>query len=139
MAITTAVCTSFKEELANAIHDFDNDTFKLALYTNSANLDANTTQYTTSGEVVGSGYTSGGKIITGLTVTKSGSTVIIDFDDVLWTSSTFTTRGALLYNQSKANRTIGVWNFGTDKSAAGSDFTVIVPPATVAAAVLRIA
>lgn len=139
MAITTAVCTSFKNELAQGVHNFTTDSFKLALYTNNANLDESTTQYTASGEVVGQGYVSGGKAVNNLSVSISGSTILMDFDDIVWTNASFTTRGALLFNTSKSNKAVAVWNFGSDKSAAGTDFTIIVPSATVGSAILRIA
>lgn len=138
MAITTAICNSFKKELLEAVHDFNNDTFKLALYTNAANLGPTTTVYVNTGEVSGSGYTAGGQTVTGLSVTNSSGTIIVDFDDVVFNNVSITTRGALLYNSSKGNKAVAVWDFGSDKIVSGGNFTVVVPPATSTAAVIRI-
>lgn len=138
MAITTSISNSFKEELLKGIHDFTNDTFKLALYTSSAILGPSTTTYVNTGEVSGTGYTSGGKPVTNVTVANLSGTIIVDFDDVVFTSATFTARGALLYNSSKSNRAVAVWDFGSDKVVSGGNFTVVVPPATATGAVIRV-
>jgi len=141
MAITQAMCNSFKEELFEGVHDLLNDDIRLALYTSAATLGASTTAYTTVNEVsdIGTGYTAGGNLLAGVSVTLDGSTAIVDFADSTWSAVTFTARGALLYNASKANRAMAVLDFGTDKTATGGDFTVNMPAAAAATALLRIA
>lgn len=159
MAITQAMTTSFKAELMLAVHDFrttGGDTFKLALYTSSASLDANTTAYTASNEVSSSGtnYTAGGGTLTNLGVvtsnnTASSGTGFTDFGDLTFTNATITARGALIYNttpsaNSNANTTItnasvAVLDFGSDKTATNGDFTIIFPTATNTTAIIRIA
>jgi hypothetical protein len=138
MAITTAICDSFKEDLVRGIHNFTTDTFKLALYTNSATLNKNTVTYVTTGEVTGTGYTPGGVTVTNLTITNLSGTIIINFDNIVFTNATFTARGALLYNSSKSNKAVAVWDFGSDKIVNNSNFTIVVPPPSQSAAVLRI-
>jgi len=101
MAITQAMCTSFKTELLGGVHDLDTDTIKIALFTSSATLGATTTAYATTNEVAGTGYTAGGNTLTGATISSSGTTAIVDFDNTTWASSTITARGAMLYNASK--------------------------------------
>ena len=128
--------TSFKAELYQAIHDLTTDTLKLALYTASANLDASTTVYTTSNEITGTGYTAGGKIVTGAAISSSGYTAWVTFNNVIWTPAAFTTRCALLYNASKANRSIAVLDFGSDKTCT-TTFTVVMPGDTATTALIR--
>jgi len=132
--ITQTATTSFKLELPQAIHDFATDELRLALYTADATLNANTTTYTTGGEVVAAGYTAGGAPLTA-TLTSDGQG-LIDFADVTWTAA-LTARGALIYNASKANRSVAVLNFGNDKTSTTA-FTVTFPPAVVDTAVIRI-
>ena len=157
MAITQAMTTSFKAELLLAVHDFratGGDTFKLALYTSSATIDANTTAYTTSAEVTGTNYTAGGAALTNLGVVKSNNntsagTGFTDFSDLTFANSTITARGAMIYNStpsanSNANTTlvnaaVVTLDFGTDKVSTAGDFTVIFPAATNTAAIIRIA
>ena len=153
MAITQAMPTSFKAEILLGVHDFrvtGGDTFKLALYTSSASLDATTTAYTTSGEVSGTGYTAGGGTLTNLGgAVTSGTTAFTDFNDLTFTSATITARGALIYNStpsanSNANTTltnaaVAVLDFGSDKSSTDGDFTIIFPSATNTTAIIRIA
>ena len=139
MAITQAMCTSFKTELLGGVHDLDTDTIKIALFTSSATLGATTTVYSTSNEVVGTGYTAGGNTLTGATITSSGTTAIVDFDNTTWASSTITARGAMIYNASKANRAIAILDFGSDKSSTDGDFTIQFPVADASNAILRIA
>lgn len=144
MAITQAMCTSFKSELMSALHDFDNpggNTFKIALYTSSASLDATTTAYTTSNEVSSSGtnYTAGGNTLTSVSPTTSGTTAFVDFADTTWASSTITARGALIYNSTNSNRAVCVLDFGTDKSSSSGDFTIVFPTANSTSAIIRIA
>ena len=144
MAITQAVCTSFKQELLVGTHNFtatSGDTFKIALYTSSASLDASTTAFSTSNEVSDSGtYSSGGGTLTSVTPTTSGTTAIYDFSDISFTSATITARGALIYNTSSAttNSAVCVLDFGADKTATSGTFTVQFPAPTSTAAILRI-
>jgi hypothetical protein len=139
MAITQAMCSSFKQQLMLGEHDLDTDVIKMALFTSAATLSAATTAYSTSDEVVGAGYTAGGNTLAGAVVTLSGTTAFADFSDTTWTSSTITARGALVYNSSKSNKAIAVLDFGSDKTSTSGDFTVQMPPATAADALIRIA
>lgn len=138
MAITSAVCTSFKRELLDATHDLDTDTFKIALYTSAATLGASTTVYAVTNEVSGTGYTAGGKALTGAAVSTSGATIIVDFDDPVWASATITARGALIYNSSKSNKAVAVYDFGGDKSSTLGDFTILLPAADASNALIRL-
>ena len=162
MAITQAMCTSFKAQLLLGVHDFrpsgdtGADTFKLALYTSSASLDANTTAYTSSNEVSSSGtnYTAGGGSLTNLGVTAVNTnaetgTGFVDFSDLTFANATITARGALIYNTtpsansnantSLTNAAVAVLDFGSDKTATNGDFTIIFPTATNTTAIIRIA
>jgi hypothetical protein len=139
MAITQAMCNSFKTELLEGTHDLDTDVIKIALFTSSATLGASTTAYSTSNEVSGTGYTAGGNTLAGATISLSGSTAIVDFTDTTWTSATITARGALIYNSSKADRAIAVLDFSSDKSSTNGDFTVVFPAADASNAIIRIA
>ena len=137
MAVTQALCTSFKLELLSATHDFDNDTFKLALYTSSATLNADTTAYTTAGETSGTGYTAGGEDLTVALTAISGTSAYVDFDDVSWSAATFTARGGLVYNSSKSDKAVAVIDFGSDKAVSGGTLTVQFPnPATAVPVIL---
>jgi hypothetical protein len=139
--IIQAVCQSFKNELLGGIHDLDTDTLKIALYTSSAVLDATTTAYSATNEVTGTGYTAGGKTITAVTITNqtdTNYTTTLDFDDIAWTASTFTARGALVYNSSKANRAVFVLDFGGDKTVSSQTLTVRLPANAFDTAILRI-
>ena len=138
------MCTSFKEELLTATHDFTNgtgDTFKLALYDNTATLTVATTAYTTSGEVSASGsYSAGGGALTNVTPTSSGTTAFTDFADITFTSATITARGALIYNDTVAgDPSVVVLDFGEDKTATAGDFQIIFPTADSSSAIIRIA
>ena len=144
MAISQAMCTSFKVELLDGVHNFNTggDTFKIALYTSSATLDASTTVYTTSGEVSSSGtnYTAGGNTLSVSQVpTSSGTTAYLDFADTTWLAATITARGALIYNSSKSNKAVAVLDFGSDKTSTAGDFTIIFPTADASNAIIRIA
>lgn len=138
MAITQAMCSSFKEELFGGIHDLDTDTLKVALYTDSATLSAATTVYGVTNEASGTGYTAGGQTLTGATISLSGTTAFVDFDNVTWPASTITARGCLIYNSSKANRAIAVFDFGANKASSAGDFVVNFPAAGASTAVVRI-
>lgn len=141
MAISQSMVTSFKVEILNGVHNFSSQTFKIALYTSSATLDANTTAYTASGEVAsGGGYTTGGEDLSVTTTpTSSGTTAYIDFADVTWSSATITARGALIYNSNAANAAVAVLDFGSDKTSTSGDFTIQFPAATSSTAIIRIA
>ena len=137
MAITQTVCTSFKKELLEGVHNLGSDTIKIALYTDAATLGADTTTYSTDNEVSGTGYTAGGVQI-GATVSSDGTIAYVDFDDATWASSSFTARGALIYNSSKSNKAVMVLDFGDDKTSNNSTFTVGMPANTSTAALIRI-
>lgn len=137
MAITQAMCTSFKEDLLQKEQDLDTDTIKIALYTSSATLDATTTAYTTSNEVSGTGYTAGGVTLTGATIGTSSTTAYVDFDDPEWTSASFTARGALIYNSTAANQSVAVLDFGGDFTVSSGTFRIVFPAAG-ATAIIRL-
>jgi len=142
MAISQAMCTSFKQELMQALHNFTastGNTFKIALYTSSATLGASTTAYTTSNEVASTGnYTAGGNTLTNVTPTTSGTTAFTDFADTTWSSATITANGALIYNSTNADRAVAVLAFGGDKTSTNGDFTVVFPTADASNAIIRI-
>ena len=147
MAITSAVCTSFKAELLEGKHDFNasgGHTFNIALYTSAASLDAATTAYSTSNEVVGTGYTAGGIPLTNIDPTSSGTTAFVDFADATWTDATITAAGALIYNTttdggSATTNAVAVISFGGDKTSTNGDFVVQFPVADASNAIIRIA
>lgn len=139
MAITSALCTSFKQELLNKEHDMDTDTFKIALYTSSASLDATTTAYSVTNEISGTGYTAGGVTLTGGTIATSGTTAYVDFNDATWSSASFTAAGALIYNTSNSNKAIAVIDFGGDQTVSSGTFTVTMPAADASNAIIRLA
>src|SRR6056297_2194427 len=139
-----AMCTSFKQELLQGVHDFTastGSTFKLALYDNTATLDATTTAYTSTGEVADSGsYAAGGGDLTNVTPTTSGTTAFTDFDDLTFTSATITARGALIYNDTAAgDPAVVVLDFGSDKTSTAGDFQIVFPTADASTAIIRIA
>lgn len=139
MAISQALCTSFKSELLGGTHDLDTDVIKIALYTSSATLSAATTAYSASNEVSGTGYTATGNTLSGAAISVDGTTAIVDFSDTTWSSATITARGALIYNSSKSDRAIAVLDFGGDKTSTNGDFTIQFPAAAAATAIIRIA
>ena len=135
------MCTSFKKELLYGVHDFDlanGDTFKIALYTNSASFNAATTAYTTSNEVTGTGYTAGGNTLTRVDPTSSGTTAFTDFADTTWTDATITARGALIYKSGGGNPAVAVLDFGADKTSSAGDFTITFPTADSSNAIIRL-
>lgn len=138
MAINQGACVSFKQELLGGIHDLDTDTLRVALYTSAADLGPSTTVYTSSNEVAGPGYTAGGQAVTGATISVDGTTAFLDFDDPLWEGASITARGALLYNASKANRAIAVFDFGVDRTATAGPFQLILPVPAAGTALVRI-
>jgi|TARA_X000001388_G_scaffold73794_1_gene65909 hypothetical protein len=138
MAITQAMCTSFKAEILDEQHDLAADTLKIALFTSSASLDATTTAYSTSNEVSGSGYSAGGETLTSTTVSTDGTTAFFDAADPTWTSASFTARGALIYNSTNGNKAIAVLDFGGDFTVSSGTFQIVFPAAG-ASAIIRIA
>lgn len=141
------MATSFKQQILEAVHDFrltGGDTFKLALYTNSASFTAATTAYTSSNEVGDSGsYSAGGGSLTRIDPTTSGTTAFTDFADLTFTSATITARGALIYNSTPThtytNPAVVVLDFGSDKTSTAGDFTIVFPAADASNALIRIA
>lgn len=136
MSIVQTQTTSFKKELYQGVHNLETDVLKIALYTANADLNADTTVYTTSNEITGTGYTAGGNVISGVTVSSSGYTAYVDFANVVWNPGIFTTRCALIYNSSKGNKSIAVLDFGSDKTAT-KDFTIVMPENTPTTALIR--
>ena len=134
MSILQTQTTSFKAELYQAIHDLTTDALKIALYTGNANLNEATTEYTTDNEVSGGGYVAGGVALTGVTINSSGFTAYVDFNNVVFNAAV-TARCALIYNSSKANRSIAVLDFGSDKASA--NFTITMPANTATSALIR--
>jgi hypothetical protein len=146
MAITQAMCTSFKTELLEGKHDFTNgqDTYKLALFTSAATLDATTTDYSTTNEVTGTGYTAGGGTLVNVTPTSSGTTAFTDFNDLTFSASTITANGAMIYNTqtgggSGTTDAVVILAFGSDKTSTNGDFTIQFPTADATNAIIRIA
>lgn len=115
------------------------DTYKMALYTSAASLSAATTVYTTTGEVVGTGYTAGGQGLTGIAQSLDGTTAIMDFADPVWANSTITARGAVIYDSTNGNKVRAVLDFGADIASTNGAFTVALPLPAAATAVIRIA
>ena len=142
MAISSAICTSFKQEILVGTHNCtaaSGDTFKIALYTSSASLGASTTAYSTSNEISGTGYTAAGATLTSVTPTTSGTTALCDFADVSFTSASFTANGALIYNDSQSDKAVAVIAFGGDKTVSSGTFTIQFPTADASNAIIRIA
>ncbi len=142
MAISQAMCTSFKAEILKGVHNFTaaSDQFKLALYTSSASLGASTTAYTSSNEVSGTGYTAKGAFLTSVTPTTSGTTALTDFNDLTFSTATITARGALIYNEAAtSDPSVCVLDFGGDKTSTNGDFTIQFPAADASNAIIRIA
>tara|TARA_R100001377_G_scaffold83397_1_gene64838 strand:- start:41 stop:472 length:432 start_codon:yes stop_codon:yes gene_type:complete len=143
MAITQTMCTSFKKALLDGEMDFSantNQAYKIALYTNSASLDATTAVYTTSNEASGTGYTAGGVALTISTVpTTSGTTAYLSFSNATWANSTITARGALIYQTGGTTPAVAVLDFGSDKVTSGATFQVTFPTANSTTAIVRVA
>lgn len=127
---------SFKAELPQAVHNLLTDTIKLALYTSAADLSETTTVYSVTNEVSGTGYSAGGKVLTGVTISTADNVVYVDFNDVVWNPAAFTSAGGLIYNASKSNKSIAVLSFGADKTATNT-FTVQMPTNSSSSALLR--
>ena len=142
MAITQAMCTSFKQQLLEGTHNFKNSggsTFKLALFTSSATLGASTTAYATSNEASGTNYTAGGSALTRVDPSTSGTTALTDFADLTFSTATVTANGALIYNSSASDKAVIVLAFGGDKTSTAGDFTIQFPTADASNAIIRIA
>ena len=145
MAITSAICTSFKVELLKGVHDFTattGDTFKIALFTSSATLGAGTTAFATTNEITnssGTAYTSGGATLTSVTPTSDSTTAVCDFANVSFTSASFTANGALIYNSSESNKAVAAVAFGSDKTVTSGTFTIEFPAADATNAIIRLA
>ena len=145
MAITSAICNSFKQEILVGTHNFtasSGNSFKLALYTSSASLGAGTTAYSTSNEISntsGSAYTAGGKVIVSVTPALDGSTACCDFADISFTSASFTANGCLIYNDTQSDKACPVVAFGGDKTVSSGTFTIQFPAADASNAIIRIA
>ena len=142
MSILQTATTSFKVELLQGIHNFgptSPDTFKIALYTGAADINASIAAYTASGEVVGTGYTAGGNTLSKVNPTSSGTTAYTDFADTTWSSATITANGALIYDTTASNAAVVVLAFGGDKTSTNGDFTIQFPTADASNAIIRIA
>jgi hypothetical protein len=138
--MSQVVCNSFKVELFRAIHDFTastGDTFKVALYTSASTIGAATTVYTATDEAVGTGYTAGGAALTSVTPTLNGNTCVVDFADVTISTVTLTYRKALIYNSTKANRAVAVFDFGSDRVISGGNLIIQMPVPDPSSAILR--
>ena len=141
MAITSAICVSFKDELLEGVHDFTTttgDVFKIALYTSSATLGSTTTAYSATNEASGTGYSAGGATLTNVTPVTSGTVAYLDFADASWSTSSITARGALIYNSTNSNKAVAVLDFGADKTSTSGTFTVVFPTADSTNAIIRL-
>jgi len=142
MAITSAVCSSFKQEVLVGTHNFtatSGNSFKLALYTSSATLGAATTAFTTTGQASGTNYTSGGNALTNITPVLSGTTAVLDFADLSFGTATITARGCMIYNDTNSDKAVCTIDFGADKTSTAGDFTVVFPSPTATGAIIRLA
>ncbi len=145
MAISSAICNSFKQEILVGTHNFtasSGNSFKLAMYTSSASMGASTTAYSTSNEISntsGSAYTAGGKALTSVTPVLDGSTAVCDFADISFTSASFTANGCLIYNDTQSDKACAVVAFGGDKTVSSGTFTIQFPAAAASTAIIRIA
>lgn len=141
MAITSAICSSFKQEILVEGHNLTNgaDSIKLALYTSSATLGAGTTVYVTTGQATGTNYSAGGNALTNVTPALSGTTAVCDFADLTFGTATVTARGCLLYNTTNSNKALCAIDFGGDKTSTAGDFTVVFPSPTATGAIIRLA
>jgi hypothetical protein len=149
VAISQAMATSFKVDILNGVHAFGTsvvrastsaDTFKIALYTSSATLDASTTAYSVTNEVSGTGYVAGGNtLVISQVPTSTGTTAFLDFADTTWAAATITANGALIYNSTQSDKAVAVLAFGGDKTSTAGDFTIQFPTADASSAIIRIA
>ena len=145
MAISSAICNSFKQEILVGTHNFtasSGNTFKIALYTSSASLGASTTAYSATNEISnasGSAYSAGGANLTSVTPVLDGSTAVCDFADISFTSASFTANGCLIYNDTQSDKACAVVAFGGDKTVSSGTFTIQFPAAAASTAIVRIA
>ncbi len=141
MAITSAIATSFKQQVLVEGHNLTNgaDSIKLALYTSSATLGAGTTVYVTTGQASGTNYSAGGSALTNVTPAISGTTAVCDFADLTFGTATVTARGCLIYNSTNGNKALAAIDFGGDKTSTAGDFTVVFPSPTATGAIIRLA
>jgi hypothetical protein len=139
MAITQTWTTSFKRQVLLGEHDLDTDVLKIALYTSSAILGEDTTEYTAVGETSGTGYTAGGIVLTNVTVSSGNGVAYVDFDNPAWAGASFTARGALIYNSSKANKSMFVLDFGTNQTAVNENFVIDLPANNPTFAIIKLA
>jgi len=141
LAITSTICSSFKQEVLVEAHNLTNgaDSIKLALYTSSATMGATTTAYSSGQEVSGTNYSAGGSALTNVTPALSGTTAVCDFADLTFGTATVTARGCLIYNSTNSNKAICAVDFGGDKTSTAGDFTVVFPSATATGAIIRLA
>jgi len=142
MAITSAICSSFKQEVLVGTHNFtatSGNSFKLALYTSSATLGAATTAFTTTGQASGTNYTSGGNALTSVTPALSGTTAVCDFADLTFGTATVTARGCMIYNDTQSDKAVAIIDFGGDKTSTAGNFTVVFPSPTATGAIIRLA
>jgi hypothetical protein len=135
MSIVQTQTTSFKKELYQGIHDLSTDTIKIALYTGNADLNEATTVYSSTNEVIASGYTAGGQVMTGVAISSSGSVAYVNWANVSWTSA-LTARCALIYNVTQGNKSVAVLDFGSDKTST-TTFTITMPANTSTTALIR--
>lgn len=136
MSIVQTQTTSFKKQLYEGVHDLLNDDLYIALYTGNANLNQDTTVYSSTNEITGTGYTAGGQLITGVTVQSDGYTAYVSFTNPYWSPAAFTTRCALIYNATQGNKSICVLDFGSDKTCT-TTFTITLPANTSTSALIR--
>lgn len=137
MAITSSVCNSYKKECMEGTHS-SSDTYKIALFTSSATLDEDTTAYSSTNEAAGTGYSAGGKTLSGFSASLDGSVAVLDFSDPTWTTASFTARGALIYNSSKSNKAVAVFDFGGNITSSGGNFTIPFPTANGTTGLIRL-
>lgn len=138
MAITQTWTTSFKEQVLLGQHDLETDVLKIALYTSAANLGPDTTAYTTTGESSGAGYTAGGITLTNVSVSSGNNIAYVSFDNPTWPGSSFTARGALIYNSSNANKSMFVLDFGTNQTTVNENFVIDLPADNPTFAVIKL-
>jgi len=142
VAITNAICNTFKQELMQGLHNFTVSTgnvFKIAMFTSTATLGSGTTVYSTTNEVTGTAYTAGGNTLTNVTPTLSTNTALTDFADTTWSTSTITANGALIYNSTNGNKAVISLAFGADKTSTAGDFTIVFLAPDASNAIIRIA
>jgi hypothetical protein len=135
MSIVQTQTTSFKSQLYQAVHDLTTDQLYVALYTGNVNLNASTTIYSSTNEVVATGYTAGGQLLTGVTLNTYNYTAYVNFNNAVWTGATITARCALIYNATQGNKSIAVLDFGSDKTQ--TNFTITMPSNTYTTALIR--